>query len=317
MKTLSILFISLALFCVIGVAWAEDTVQTDTTTQTEEISNPKLLPGNPFYFLKTIARNIQSAVTFDPIKKAELKLKFSNEKLSEAVRLTERTQNQETIAKGVENYQKGIQAVKEAAEKIKDQAEGNEQVGQFLDKLTQQQTVQQRVLEKISIQVKTEVAAKIQEARETHLENFGEVMTRLENREEAQKTLEVLKEGLENNAALQQKVNEIKTEVQERIKERIQEKVKQDSSSLIETETEGEDQTVCTTEYDPVCGKNGKTYGNSCLAKLADTEIIAKGACQQTTTQTQTQEKNAIQDRIQEGLKEIQKLQNMLPQASE
>ena len=36
---------------------------------------------------------------------------------------------------------------------------------------------------------------------------------------------------------------------------------------------------VCTTMYDPVCGCNGKTYGNACQAAAASTSIKHDGAC--------------------------------------
>merc|ERR1712032_378441 len=38
---------------------------------------------------------------------------------------------------------------------------------------------------------------------------------------------------------------------------------------------------VCTKEIKPVCGKNGKTYPNACVAKCADVQVIADGPCKQ------------------------------------
>lgn len=201
---------------------AQESTSTATSTTDEniqaqdlEISEPNILPDNPLYFLKNLGRQIQSFFTLNPVVKAKLKEKFANERLIELKKLIEENKSQKTIEKGIENYQKGIKEVKTAADKIKEKAEENTQVGKFLDKFVQQQTLHQQILEKLETQVPTSTFEKIKEAREQHLEKFEQVMNKLENNKE--KIQERLEQGLEK----------VSTSTLKKVRDRIMEKIQQ------------------------------------------------------------------------------------------
>src|SRR3989344_2409158 len=191
-------FISLLVIAVAGIALAQEETSTaeavnlDENIQAEDlwISDPNILPDNPLYFFKNLGRGVQNLFTFNPIKKAELKEKFTNEKLLEIKKMVEKNKSQNAISRAIDSYQKESETAQKTAEKIKETAAENEKVGKFLDKFIQQQVLQQKILQRLETQVSTTTFAKIQEAREKHLEKFGQVMAKLENKENIQDRLE-------------------------------------------------------------------------------------------------------------------------------
>lgn len=178
-----------------GTTTAEEEIKLDEKVEAEDlgIKKPKILPDSSFYFLKNWGRSIQNFFTFNPVRKAELKLKFANEKLIETKELVEKKKNSELIKEGIKNYQEEIEKIKEEVDKIKEKAVENPKVEKFLDKFINQQILHEKVLQKLEEQVPKNVFENIKEAREKHLEKFGEVMTKLEDRPEE------IKEKLEKN----------------------------------------------------------------------------------------------------------------------
>ena len=209
---------------------AEEAVNLDEDIQPEDlgVSEPKLLPDNPFYFLKNWARGIQNVLTFNPIRKAELRMKFANEKLMEVKKIVQKTQDPEKIKKAAENYQQEVEKIKNQVEKIKEKAKENPQVESFLDKFIHQQTLHQKLLQKLETQVPPEAFEKIEEAREEHLERFKDVMLKLEDRKE--KITEKLDKILEEQKGSQFKEFnnlEVLKNLEEKVPKEAKEAIKQ------------------------------------------------------------------------------------------
>ena len=201
MNSLKVFLLTFVLLFAFGVVAAQETMDVEEIIALDEdveaadldISEPKLLPDNPFYFLKNWGREIQAAFTFNRVKKTELRERFANEKLIELKKIVERKENAEVVKRAIENYQKEISKVKVTAERIKEKAQESPQVEKFLNKYVQQQVLHRQLLDKLETQVPPEAFEKIAEAKERHLEKFSEVMVKLEDKPEK------IGERLENN----------------------------------------------------------------------------------------------------------------------
>jgi len=214
---------------------AED-VNLDENVQAQDlgIEEPNILPDSPFYFLKEWGRGIQSFFTFGQLKKSELEQKFANEKLIELKALVEKNGNPKILEKAIEKYGKAMEKIKAATDKIKENAAENEEVNKFLDKFIRHQLLHERILEKLENQVPEEVFQKIKEAREKHLERFGEVMTKLEDRKEKiQEKLEKIMEEQEGSKFKNFKNLEILKNLEENVPEQAKEAIQKAAENAL------------------------------------------------------------------------------------
>lgn len=168
----------------------------DISAEDLEISEPKILPDRPLYFVKNIWREVRMALTFSKVKKAELRLHYANQKLIEAKKIAEKPGKEEIFQRILASYQKEIEKLKAQVEKFTKKAKDNPKIDEFLDKYADRTAKHQRLMDHLEKQLSDKPVAleKIKEAKERVLEHFGEVIEQLdENKERIQERIKKLK----------------------------------------------------------------------------------------------------------------------------
>ncbi|HLC64288.1 MAG TPA: DUF5667 domain-containing protein, partial [Patescibacteria group bacterium] len=130
----------------------EDVAMDETVTAEDlEVAEPAV---GLFGFFQNVKNTVQSALTFDPIKKAELKLKQANQALLKAQNYLENNPDnqkaQEKYEKYLEKYEQKMEQVKERIGQFKEKAEENPKIDALLDKLMDNAFKQQRLMDKVS-----------------------------------------------------------------------------------------------------------------------------------------------------------------------
>ncbi len=202
------------------------------------ISESSLLPGHPFYFFKNWGRNIRSALTFNPIKKAELEAKFASEKLIELKKMTKLNMSEDRLKDAVEDYKEKVQRTEELTAKIKEKANENEEVKDFSEKITKHYILHNRILEKLKLQVPIGVFDKIEEARNEHLDRFQKTLSNLEDVADIPDTLisSLNKMGGSNFKDIKdiEILNQLKKKLPEQLTAKMEEKIEERTESFRE-----------------------------------------------------------------------------------
>lgn len=235
--TKKLIIISFFLLAMALPALAQDSIviaEADEITANDlEVEEPSILPNSPFYFLKEGWRKAREVFTFNNLRKIELKEKFSAERLVELRKMAAQGVGAGIIEKATDNYQREKEQIRVRVMALEQNAEQNQEINAFMEKFTHQQILHQQILEKLGTQVPAEVRERIQEQREEHLNQFKEVMLKLENNDDIPEKLEEALNAINagefgeiRKMELFQKMEEIMPEeVQERFRERAEQQI--------------------------------------------------------------------------------------------
>ncbi len=161
----------------------------EITDQDLDVKEAKILPDHPFYFLKNWGRVTKLFFTTNPIKRASLQLRYSNEKLMEIKQLSQNEKLDDieqapkikkVIERSLDKWEKEQQAIK--VEQIVSNEELAPEKDRFIQKYIDHNLKQELVLQKLENQLPTEIFEKISEKRDAHLEKFAQVMEKVEEK---------------------------------------------------------------------------------------------------------------------------------------
>ncbi len=185
MKKITLLFLISVLGTLFtGVVFAqEDAAQIvknqEVTVDDLGVSNPGILPGNPFYFLKEWSREVKKNLTFDAVKKAEVQLQIVNEQAAEIKKLNDLLPSSaKTFTKALDSYDKGLDSLRNKIGSLKGISADN--TNAFLNDLADSVIKHIKLFSEIKGGVGDKDAEKISALQEKIAEILAEVPSELE-----------------------------------------------------------------------------------------------------------------------------------------
>ncbi len=248
-----IIFLFLFSFSVLA---QETDIEEDAIVTVEELNIEE--PGIISWF-KNAADTIQGWMTSDPIKKSEIELRKASRQLVKARNMVQENFDDVDLQAKLERinnrYENNIRNINGRIEEFSQNNSEDSKLKSFLNKYTDQQLKHQEILKKLEENVPEEVMVKIKENRQIYLDKFGEVMSKLQDKEEFKESLknslesgqsairqvqmmEIIDElGVQANLGVRERIWEMKQEYKElfqnldaeriQIQERIQSRIHQ------------------------------------------------------------------------------------------
>lgn len=214
MKNIKFLFLILSLGLLMGNnAFAQDDAakivkSQEVTTKDLGVSDPGMLPGNPFYFLKEWTREVKTSFSFNSVEKAKTQLQIVNERAAEIKKLKDLLpSSNKTFTKSLDNYQKSIDLLKEKIDVLKDSSVAETDI--FLDQLADSIIKQIKLFSEIKDEVGDKNKAKISELQEEIAQIVADIPSKMETPNDFKCRLENVIKNQSDNSLKELTISEI------------------------------------------------------------------------------------------------------------
>lgn len=136
--------------------------------QTEDLPDPGILPGSPFYFLKSISEGVGTFFTFGDVAKAERFFAIAEVRVAEARALADKG-DVKRAEKATEKYQIGLDKALAKTEKAKTKGKDVDKVlAKIAEATVRHQAVLARVYEKVPEQAKAAIERVMEKSARGH-----------------------------------------------------------------------------------------------------------------------------------------------------